>query len=286
MRAPIISDLFTINEPPFTVQTPLNSDLFGYIADPIGVQLPDSLDEADWRAFGLKLANIRSATKWWIGDWWIYGEHHYGSRKALLNADEWDGPSLQTCANAATVCRAFETSRRREVLSFAHHAEVAGLPTEEADVLLDWAEEPIAEFRKPHSVRALRHEKRRRALQRGARVLVADSPSVASHNASSAVRYARRAPEVPPRRLVSIDVVAPSPTIRQGAETVDPAISALWGCLVRLCECDGAQIATRVAPKERKQFLRDAKEARGQLEALIVALEAGPFAPPKATRPS
>ena len=30
------------------------------------------------------------------------------------------------CQNAASFCRAFKRSRRRDVLSFAHHAEVAG----------------------------------------------------------------------------------------------------------------------------------------------------------------
>jgi hypothetical protein len=62
---------------------------------------------------------------WWIGDWWAFGEQRYGDRKAITEADDWDGPAFQTCADAAMVCRAFETSRRREVLSFTHHAEVA-----------------------------------------------------------------------------------------------------------------------------------------------------------------
>jgi hypothetical protein len=34
---------------------------------------------------------------------------------------------MATCAHAASVCRALEPSRRREVLSFGHHAEVAAL---------------------------------------------------------------------------------------------------------------------------------------------------------------
>jgi hypothetical protein len=38
--------------------------------------------------------------------------------------------------NAASVCRKFETSRRRDNLSFNHHSEVAALPPAEADALL------------------------------------------------------------------------------------------------------------------------------------------------------
>jgi hypothetical protein len=48
--------------------------------------------------------------------------------------------------DAAWVAKAFETSRRREVLSFNHHEEVAALPPDEADALLDWCEETP----KPH----------------------------------------------------------------------------------------------------------------------------------------
>ena len=62
-------------------------------------------------------------------------EARYGERKAIVEAEDWEGPAYQTCMHAAAVCPAFETSRRREDLSFRHHAEVAGLPPDEADVL-------------------------------------------------------------------------------------------------------------------------------------------------------
>jgi hypothetical protein len=37
---------------------------------------------------------------------------------AAVEAEDWEGPAFQAGMNAAVVCRAFETSRRREVLSF------------------------------------------------------------------------------------------------------------------------------------------------------------------------
>jgi hypothetical protein len=70
----------------------------------------------------------------------------YGERKAIVEAEDWEGPDFQTCANAASVCRSFETSRRRELLSFRHHAEVAALPPDEADALLDWCAETPKPF--------------------------------------------------------------------------------------------------------------------------------------------
>ena len=33
----------------------------------------------------------------------------------------WTGPSYQTCKDAASVCRRFERSVRRDLLSFKHH---------------------------------------------------------------------------------------------------------------------------------------------------------------------
>jgi hypothetical protein len=119
---------------------------------------PADWTEANWRKAGVLLGNVERSVSWWIGDWWAFGETKYGERKAVVEADGWEGPTFQTCANAASVCRAFKPSRRRELLSFTHHAEVAGLPPAEADKLLNWCEETIAETGKPRSTRALRDE--------------------------------------------------------------------------------------------------------------------------------
>jgi hypothetical protein len=111
------------------------------------------LDEAEFEkrlAAGEINAELeRSAVQWWLGDWWAFGEHQYGDRKALVEAEDWRGPTFEACKNAASVCRAFERSRRRDLLSFSHHAEVAKLverdeagnvtSTEVADSWLDRA---------------------------------------------------------------------------------------------------------------------------------------------------
>lgn len=62
--------------------------------------------------------------------------------------------------NCAAVSRSFETSRRREVLSYSHHVEVASLPPDEADELLDKAE------REGLSTREVRRNNAGRACQR------------------------------------------------------------------------------------------------------------------------
>lgn len=72
---------------------------------------------------------------WWIGDWWAYGSHRYGER-ARAAAEGTFGREFSTLVHAASVSRAFETGRRRPLLSFSHYREVASLPAEEADALL------------------------------------------------------------------------------------------------------------------------------------------------------
>lgn len=61
----------------------------------------------------------------------------YGERKAIVEAEDWEGPAYQTCREAGVVASAFqEMFRRRNDLTFSHHKEVASLPAAEADALL------------------------------------------------------------------------------------------------------------------------------------------------------
>lgn len=106
----------------------------------VGWTLPENLTEQDWVEAGRALSRIEGALTWWIGDWWAFGEHRYGARKELTDSDDWEGPSFQTCADAASVCRQIESSRRRELLSYSFHRECLGLPADEADRLLLLAE--------------------------------------------------------------------------------------------------------------------------------------------------
>lgn len=103
--------------------------------------LPEQLSFDDWLDIGRTLGKVEHAVSWWIGDWWAFGDHKYGDRKRAVEADDWDGPAFQACADCGSVARAFaETSRRRESLPFKHHREVAGLAPDIADKLLDEAE--------------------------------------------------------------------------------------------------------------------------------------------------
>ena len=106
---------------------------------PTALALPERLSRRDWEELGAQLAAAEQALGWWLGDWWRYGEQRWGARKALTATVGWRGPSYRVCKDAAWVCGRVEKSRRRDLLSFNHHREVAALPAHVADRLLDWA---------------------------------------------------------------------------------------------------------------------------------------------------
>ena len=64
---------------------------------PTGWKLPDRMTQGEWTRAGAMLARVEGAMMWWIGDWWVFGEHRYGARKELVEDEDWAGPSFQTC---------------------------------------------------------------------------------------------------------------------------------------------------------------------------------------------
>ena len=101
------------------------------------MQLRRRLSYEAWVGVGQQITRISNASAWWLGDWILYGEQEYGARyKAALDATQLD---YQTLRNYAWVARSFEPARRRQSLSFQHHAEVAGLPEPDQDLWLERA---------------------------------------------------------------------------------------------------------------------------------------------------
>ena len=101
--------------------------------------LEEGLTIEQWMAAGESLKVLESAVPWWVGDWLRYGEEKFGEMysQALREVDR----SKQTMMNWAWVAGKFDPSRRRENLSFSHHAEVAGLEEDQQDEWLDRAEQ-------------------------------------------------------------------------------------------------------------------------------------------------
>jgi len=140
---------------------PVSKDLgFRGQVSRVGWELPSDLSETEWLEAGAILGRVEHSVSWWLGDWWAFGEARFGERKAIVETEDWGGPSYQACVDAGNVSKKFQTKRRRLLLSFNHHREVAGRPPDEADRLLNWAEETISETGKPRTIAALRKEVR------------------------------------------------------------------------------------------------------------------------------
>jgi hypothetical protein len=103
-----------------------------------GLNLPGSLSFENWLRIGEALSVVRTSSAWCLGDWLIYGEIAYTGR--YRDAIKRTSLDYQTLRNYAWVARRFPMARRREALSFGHHAEVASLPEPEQDFWLRKAE--------------------------------------------------------------------------------------------------------------------------------------------------
>ncbi|GGS43827.1 LmbU family transcriptional regulator [Streptomyces violaceus] len=104
-----------------------------------GLLLPKRMVFEKWVGIGSYLSHIVSASAWCLGDWLVYGEATFNGR--YQDAIELTSLDYQTLRNHAWVARRFPMSRRRDKLSFTHHAEVAALAEPEQDFWLRKAEE-------------------------------------------------------------------------------------------------------------------------------------------------
>lgn len=271
----------------------------GCIASTCGLELPDGLTDDQWAEIGRVIIGIRSATRWWLGDWWAGGEHRYGDRGALVASDAWDGPGLQACMDAASVARAFTTSRRREVLSFGHHREVASLPPDQADAFLDWAEESAANGDRPRSIRALRAERDRRSQRSlsptteamGVAEYVSSPQSSVDPPVVRVVAQVVRAMPAdlqvksvvtasPQRVIPSAIGVATWPTVSAGGSdpqnnrrpAADFQLSALLLQLGTLASMDTQAVSATIGQPQRAAYIDIALRARQQIDLLIQSL--------------
>ena len=85
---------------------------------------------------GRRLARL-GRPGWWIGDWLRFGAEAFGERYAP--AARTTGYDRQSLMNMVYVASKIEPGRRREQLSWSHHAELAALEPADQDRWLDHA---------------------------------------------------------------------------------------------------------------------------------------------------
>ena len=147
----------------------------GYTSTAVGLVSNKLLTVDQWEAAMTLLAAFEWRLSWYLGDG-INSCREKWEQGTLEEISERFDINYRTARNVSSVCRAFELSRRRDNLSFKHHAEVAN--RDDADELLDWCEETGA------TIAELRTEKRRRSKEAARiappkgkyRVLYADPP--------------------------------------------------------------------------------------------------------------
>lgn len=151
-----------------------------------GLVFDGGITKDQWLEVGRHLEQFEGSSRWWLGDWLLHGEGQaeWGSMYDQV-VDEF-GEKYGSAANAKSIAEKFDFSRRRENLPWGHHAEVASLPRDDQEELLDWAEDS-GEDGKPATQKQLREQvrERRKAIKLAAtpalpdgvfRVIYADPP--------------------------------------------------------------------------------------------------------------
>ncbi|HEU4393308.1 MAG TPA: LmbU family transcriptional regulator [Solirubrobacterales bacterium] len=109
-----------------------------YAVDAVAWKPTGDMQLPQWTEVGRRLGTMGRCSQWWLGDWVRYGVSKWGEKyKVAARITGYDGHSLR---NMAYVASRFELSRRRDKLSFSHHAEVSALTSSEQDQWLDLAE--------------------------------------------------------------------------------------------------------------------------------------------------
>lgn len=102
-----------------------------------GLVFAEDTPIAVWARVTTRLIRQHKRIEWAIGD-----AINFGERKYRGTYDQWvnqTGLSENTLATIAWVSREIESSRRREDVGWSHHREVAALPPEDQEALLDLA---------------------------------------------------------------------------------------------------------------------------------------------------
>lgn len=157
--------------------------------------LPATMTEAEYVAKLEEVGRVGRHLMFHLGDLLLYGETRWGER-AYQYADK-AGYSAKTLQNAAYVAQAIPPTRRRDVLSFGHHAAVAALPEADQESILDGAASSMygSQPLTVSDVRDLAHVARR-TVAAPIRTMwaVADALAQASLDYVRGCQYAERTP--------------------------------------------------------------------------------------------
>lgn len=192
-------------------------DIDGVVYSDTALLLPEGLSFERWASVGLALQAMLRSCQWWVGDWFNYGESHFREHSAQAVALA-TGHEEKTVWNCASVARRYSTSRRREVLSFSHHAELAGLSDKDQDTWLDLAE---AEGLTRRELRIRLSEARSRGLTSPPTLLSLEESGVPTLDPGLPILIQQADAEDLPLEDGSVDLIVTSPPYDLGIDYAD-----------------------------------------------------------------
>jgi hypothetical protein len=101
----------------------------------LGVELSPDTTFAEWEEIGQLLQTRAKAILWLIGDWYLFGEDHFGEDAAQAIGDD-TGYSARTVQQAAWVSSRFPISSRLESVPWSTHMALASVEDESKRVRL------------------------------------------------------------------------------------------------------------------------------------------------------
>jgi hypothetical protein len=104
---------------------------------PVAWSPDENIAVSDWIRAGQRLGAMTRCSQWWLGDWVRYGTRRWGEK--YKEASRITGYDVHSLRNIAYVARQVEPSRRRDDLTWSHHAEVSSLDPPEQDRWLELA---------------------------------------------------------------------------------------------------------------------------------------------------
>jgi N6-adenosine-specific RNA methylase IME4 len=104
---------------------------------PTSLTLPEDLPYERWVSIMGTLYRMEKSVQWWIGDGLRFGERKYGEMYSQV-AEE-TGLSNGSLRDMKWVAERFELSERSDNLPWSHYRQVAALPPDKRDELLDEA---------------------------------------------------------------------------------------------------------------------------------------------------
>lgn len=121
-----------------------------FVIQPLGLEITADVSFTEWKQFAADLRRLEQGLHWVIGDLFLYARGRLdewsppageGDAPDLRYQDliEATGYSYKTLRNIVSVCANVPMSRRRDNLSFSHHAEVAYLDETQQEDWLDQA---------------------------------------------------------------------------------------------------------------------------------------------------